>query len=178
MAEFITAHSRIEQTDKLGYFKTIDNELFMDEDGQLYLTPRYFWTDGYTFPKIAMAILGDKNKYDVRPAHGHDICCRFHQCIKVNLSLTQLKMMNLLREHKGMMVCEDIPEEHLLIQKISKFQSNNLFYRMMSCCDINCWIKWIIRIGVCFNINWYKTGTRSLNTYELYKEDIGLVNGL
>ena len=177
MGQFITAHSRIEQTDKQGYFKTIDNELYMDDNGQLYLVPRYFWTDGYTFPKIVMAILGDKNKYDVRPPHGHDICCRFHQCITVNASLTQLKFMNIIRKHKGTIICEDIPTEYLQIEKISKFDADNLFYRMMSACNINWLVKWIIRVGAIFNINWLRTGKKSLTSYNIYNEDIGLVNG-
>ena len=62
METFVTAKSRLEQTDVPGYWKTIDNELYYDKDCNLILVPRYFWTDGYTFPKMVMAILGDKNR--------------------------------------------------------------------------------------------------------------------
>ena len=84
MGRFITANSRIEQTNMPGYWKTIDNELYLDDSGELILTPRYLWSDGYTFPAWTAPILGDKQKWDVRAAHGHDLFCRFHEKIKVN----------------------------------------------------------------------------------------------
>ena len=182
MGQFITENVRIEQTNKLGYFKTLDNELFMDDDGTLILTPRYFWTDGYTFPRLVMVILGDKNRYNVRPAHGHDLFCRFHQCIKVKLSLTQLRMMGLLREHNGKTVCEDIPLEHLEITSISKWDADETFKRMMKACEINSITRNIIRFGVIFNIGWFldllfgKVG--DIANYDLYNSDIGLIEGV
>ena len=178
MGQFLTENVRIEQTDKLGYFKTLDNELFMDDDGTLYLTPRYFWTDGYTFPRLVMVILGDKNRYNVRPAHAHDLFCRFHQCIKVKLSLTQLRLMNLLREHNGKMVCEDIPKEHLEIAPISKWETDELFNRMMKACAIDKKTRRTIRFGVFFNIGWYLDKVGDLTNYDLFNRDIGLINGV
>ena len=178
MSYFITAKSRIEQTDKDGYWKLIDNELYLSNNNELTITPRYFWTDGYTFPLFIIPFIGDKNKYDVRPAHGHDLFCRFHQKIKVNLSLIQLKQKGILHEHKGMIVCEDIPEEYLSIEKISKFESNNLLREMMLTCDIPRKTCNIVRFGTIFNINWINTGKKSLKDYRIFKEDIGLINGL
>ena len=98
MGRFVTAKSRIEQVDEPGYWRTLDN------DGSLYLTPRYMWSDGYTFPGLIMAMLGDKHFYDVRPAHGHDLFCRFHESVKINLSLATLKMKGYLRLHNDKVV--------------------------------------------------------------------------
>ena len=178
MGYFITARSRIEQTDKMGYWRTLDNELYMDDDGSITITPRYLWTDGYTFPQLAMAILGDKNKHDVRPSHGHDLFCRYHEQIKVTLSLAQLRMLGYLKEHNGKIICEDIPNSFLEITPISKFDADNKFKRMMVTCSMPEFVIKLIRFGVVFNINWLKTGKKSLKEYKLYKEDLGLVNGL
>lgn len=180
MGRFITSKSRIEQTDLPGYWRTLDNELYLDDDSTLYLVPRYFWSDGYTFPGWVMAILGDKQKWDVRPAHGHDSFCRFHERIRVNMSLTNLKMHNYIHEHKDKIVCEDIPIEYLEIERIPKRWADDCFKRMMLSTEsipektIN-----LIRFGVIFNLNWYlKTGKKSILEYNIYNEDIGLVNGV
>ena len=179
MGRFITAKARIEQVDTPGYWRTLDNELYMDDDGSLSLVPRYFWSDGYTFPGIIMAFLGDKHFFDVRPAHGHDLCCRFHERIKVELSLTALKLKGYLRMHEDKVIVEDIPLEYLTIQKVSKTWTDNLFKRMMECCNIPKDKIRIIRFGVFFNLNWYlKTGKKSILEYEIYKDDISLVNGV
>lgn len=179
MGRFITSKSRIEQTDTPGYWKTLDNELYLDDDSNLCLTPRYFWSDGYTFPGIVMVILGDKQKWDVRAAHGHDLFCRFHQRIRVNMSLTNLKIHNYLHDHNGKIVCEDIPLEYLEIEKISKRWADDCFKRMMLACNVPEEKIKIIRFGVIFNLNWYlKTGKKSILEYNIYNEDIGLVNGV
>ena len=178
MCRFITAKSRMEQTEN-GYWKTIDNELYLDDDGSLYIVPRYFWSDGYTFPGIVMAILGDKNFYDARPAHGHDLMCRFHQKIRVCISISQLKLKGYLRIHEDKVVCDDIPLEYLEVEKISKSWSDNCFYRMMKAGGVPKLQRALIRFGVFFNLNWYlKTGKKSILEYNVYNEDIGLVNGL
>ena len=177
---FITAKSRIEQTED-GYWRTIDNELYCDEDGKIYITPRYLWTDGYTFPGLVMAILGDKNFYDARPAHGHDICCRFHEVIEVELTVAQLKEKGYLRVTKtsGKVICENIPMEYLSIKKVSKTWTDNFLFRMMKACEVPVVQRVLIRFGVFFNLNWWlKTGRKSLFEYEIYEDDLGLVNGV
>lgn len=179
MGTFITAKSRIEQTNIPKYWKTIDNELYLDDDSQLYLVPRYFWSDGYTFPGLVMAILGDCRKFDVRPAHQHDLFCRFHECIKVNISLTQLRRLEILRSHNGKIICEDIPKEYLEICPVSKKWTDDYFKQMMIDANVPKDKVNIMRFGVIFNFNWYfKTGKASLNSYDIFNEDIGLVNGL
>ena len=184
MGRFITSKSRIEQVNEPGYWRTIDNELFLDDNGDLTLTPRYFWSDGYTYPGIIMAILGDKHKLDVRCAHGHDLFCRFHEKVKVTLSLTLLKQKGYLRTHydkdgNPMVICEDIPLEYLEVEKVSKTWTDNCFKRMMLSCNIPRRQVNIIRFGVFFNLNWWlKTGKKSILEYDIYKDDIGLVNGV
>lgn len=179
MGRFITAKARIEQTEQCGYWKTIDNELFLTKDNTLVLTPRYLWTDGYTFPLILVPFLGDKNAYDTRPCHGHDLYCRFHQVLVVNQSLAWLKLNNYIREHDGKIICEDIPLEYISVKPIKKRQADDLFKEMMLACNIPTKKVNIIRFGVNFNINWYlKYGHKSILEYNIYEEDIGLVNGL
>lgn len=179
MGRFITAKSRIEQVDVPGYWKTIDNELYLANDNNLYLAPRYLWSDGYTFPGIVMLFLGDKQKFDVRAAHGHDLCCRFHQAIKVDLSLTVLKQKELLRIHNDKVVLEDIPLEYLEVITVSKTWTDNLLKEMMIACNIPRKDVNIIRAGVFFNLNWWlKTGKKDILDYDIYNEDIGLVNGV
>lgn len=179
MGRFITAKARIEQVDYKDYWRTIDNELYLDDNGDLFLTPRYLWTDGYTFPNFVMAILGGKNSIDTRPCHGHDLGCRFHELIRVNMSLTQLKLQGYLRTHEDKVVCEDIPIEYLSIDKASKTEVDDLLKRMMIACNIPNWKVKLIRWGVNFNINWWlKTGKKSILEYDIYNEDITLVNGV
>jgi len=179
MGRFITAKSRIQQVDIPGYWKTLDNELYMDDDGKCYLVPRYFYSDGYTFPGLIMAMLGDKHFYDVRPAHGHDLGCRFHEVIEVSLSLTQLKLKGYLRLHEDLVVLDDVPLEYLNIVKKEKTWVDNFFNRMMKACDLPKRQRRIIRMGVFFNLNWWlKTGKKSILEYDIYHEDIGLVNGV
>lgn len=184
MGRFVTAKSRIEQVSMPGYWRTLDNELFLDDNGDLLLTPRYFWSDGYTFPGLIMALLGDKHFYDVRAAHGHDLFCRFHEKVKVCLSLTQLKLKGYLRIHNDkdgnpLVVCEDIPLEYLHVIPVEKSWADNCFKRMMEACDMPKDKINIIRAGVFFNLNWWlKTGKKSILEYNIYDQDINLVNGV
>ena len=176
---FLTSKSRIQQTDKNGYWKLVDNELYVDNQGKIMITPRYLWTDGYTFPGLVIPFIGDKNKFDVRAAHAHDMMCRFHERILVSLSIHELMEANLIREHKNLIICEDIPSEYLIIEKVSKSFCDDMLKEMMISCGINKWVCKVVRFGVRFNLNWYlRTGKRSLESYNIFNEDIGLVNGV
>ena len=176
---FITSKSRIEQTDKNGYWKLIDNELYVCDDGKVMITPRYLWSDGYTFPCFIMPFLGDKHKFDVRPAHAHDMMCRFHERIIVNLSVKELMEKNYLHEHRNLIVCEDLPDRYLTIEKISKSDCDDLLKEMMISCSISKKTANIVRFGVRFNLNWWlRTGKKSLLDYDIFNEDIGLVKGV
>ena len=177
MGYFLTAKSRIEQTDTKNYWKLVDNELYMSNDGTISITPRYFWTDGYSFPYFIMPFIGDRNSLDVRPAHAHDLFCRFHQRIIVDLSLKELIEKGYLHDHNGIIVCEDLPKYTLNIIKIKKTKADDLIKEMMLSCKIPEKICNIIRFGVFFNFNWLRTGKKDLYDYRIFYEDIGLVNG-
>ena len=74
---------------------------------------------------------------------------------------------------------EILKEADLNIEKVSKTWTDNTFYDMMISCGISKIKAMLIRFGVFFNLNWYlKTGKKSILEYNIYKEDIGLVNGL
>lgn len=178
MGLFLTHNSRIEQTDEQGYWKLIDNELYFTNNGKIIITPRYLWTDGYTIPSLFMPFVGDKNKYDVRPAHAHDLACRFHQLIYVTIPIHELKSKDLLRIHNDMWICEDIPEKYLVITKIKKTEADDLLKEMMEAANISDYICNVFRFAVRFNFNWYKNGKEPLENFSLFNEDIGLVNGL
>lgn len=175
---FLTSKSRIQQTELNGYWRLVDNELYVTSSGRVIITPRYLWTDGYSIPSLIIPIIGDKNKFDVRPAHCHDLMCRFHQIIEVDMTVNELINEGYLHEHNDLIVCEDIPLRDLSINTISKKYANNLLKEMMLSCNINKKTCEAVRIGVSFNLNWYwKTGKKSLLDYNIFKEDIGLVNG-
>ena len=179
MGVFITDKARMEQTNVPGYWKIIDNELFLTDRSELILTPRYLWSDGYTFPGLVMAIIGDKNYYDTRPCHGHDLFCRYHEKIVVKDSITHLKIDGYIKTFKGKTICEDIPLNKLSIIKISKWEADELFKEMMLSCDIPTNVVNKIRFGVKFNLNWYwRTGRKSVHDYNLYQQDLDLVEGL
>ena len=182
MGYFLTDRSRIWQTNIDGRWKLVDNELYMNNNGVIQICPRYFWTDGYTFPNILMPITGDKNHLDVRPAHGHDLECRFHERLVVNLTLSELcrkgYLNNKTSHNQDILVCEDIPMKYITIEKVTKKQANDRLYEMMRSAYIDEYKAKAIRLGVVFNFNWARTGKKSLSEYNIYKEDIGLVNGL
>ena len=48
--KWLTGNSRLEKSDKPNKWYLIDNELFQDKDGTIYLIPRNYETDNYTIP--------------------------------------------------------------------------------------------------------------------------------
>lgn len=180
---FLTSKSRIWQTYMDGRWKLVDNELYLNHDGTIQLCPRYFWSDGYTYPSILLPLTGDRHALDVRPAHQHDLECRFHQRIIVHLTLQELVDRGYLRNlyrtpNECLTICEDIPRKHLEIVSTKKRETDDRFRQMMLDVSIDKRKATLIRLGVFFNINWLKTGKADLNDYNLYNEDIGLVKGL
>lgn len=182
MGYFLTDKSRIWQTDVKGRWKLIDNELYLNDDGIIQMCPRYFWSDGYTFPSLLLPITGDRHSLNVLPAHQHDLECRFHERIIVKLTVYDLVtkgfLKNVKRNNMWLTVCEDIPLEHLYIEKVTKRQADNRLEDMMLSVGIPSIKSKAIRFGVRFNINWLRTGKKSLSSYNIYNEDIGLVQGL
>ena len=128
---FLTSNARIEQTDVPGIWQTIDNQLYKDVDGSIYLVPRYYKTDNYTIPDWLAWLGGNKSKWDVRPSHFHDFGCQFHALIKVCMNEQTLRTKRLLRVKDDKIVCENIPIKFLKVEKKNKWFIDCMFKRMM-----------------------------------------------
>ena len=157
MGRFLTQKVRMEQCHERRYWHTHDNELYKDDDGTIYLTPRHFKTDNYTIPTFAAIIGGTPVDFRVEIAHIHDALCYSAHGVYVTLTEEELLEKGYYRfsENRQLWVCEDIPKEYLAKKKFTKRQCNNLFWRALCSVPIP-WINRIIlRIGVIFNIGWY-----------------------
>lgn len=166
MGIFLTAPGETQQVPIKGMKKLVHNELYMDDDGSINLHWRNFWTDDFTWIK--------NSNWDIRCSHGHDIGCKYHQIVKVKLSLSQLRFKGYLRQHKGMWVCENIPAKYLEVVDVSGHEVNNLFYRMLKAADCPKTPKYIqlaYRAGVAFNLNWFLTGKKKIDLNKIYDEE-------
>lgn len=153
--KFLTSHSRLEKMPEPNKWKLIDNELFQDEDGTIYLTPRNYISDNYTIPDWVAWLGGNKSKWDCRPAHLHDFGCQYHQLIKVTLNESELRRLRFLRPHNGKMICEDIPLQYLSLVPITKWQIDCMFKRAMKATkSIPSRVCNLYRGGVFFNFGW------------------------
>ena len=163
MGRFLTKASRIEQLPQKGMYKLLDNELYEDDDGSIYLAWRGFETDNFTWI--------NSSDWDIRCSHGHDVGCKYHQVVKVMLNESQLKILKLLRPKDSYFICENIPKKHLKVINVTGNWINNLFYRMLKSADCPKTPKYIqilYRCGVAFNIGWF--GKReNINLDNIYK---------
>lgn len=160
---WITAHSRLEQVDDDTY-ELLDNELYEDVDGTLYLAPRLLLTDNFSRP------FGNKQKYDVRPPHIHDIGCRYKQLIKVNVTLDTLVMSGKLRKKDGeKIVLDDVPTGWLTVIDVKKFEVDNLFKRMCEATNMPKNIVWLYRCGVFCNVGWLWSGKNKIEKDNIFK---------
>lgn len=149
MGKFLTSASRIEQVGRRKY-KLIDNELYLDDDGSIYLVWRNYITDNFTWI--------NSNEYDTRCSHIHDEGCQYHAIVKVLLSEELLKAFKYLRVKDDKIICEDIPKRFLEIVPVSGHWINNLFYRMLRDADTPPTPKYIqcaYRAGVSLNFKWF-----------------------
>lgn len=165
MGKFLTDAARIEQIPKKGMYKVLDNELYQDDDGFIYLVWRGFQTDNFTWIR--------SNDWDIRCSHGHDVGCKYHQVVRVKLNEQQLRMALYLRTHHNKVVCEDIPAKYLEVIDVSGHWTNNFFYRMLKSADCpetpkSVQIKY--RVGVAFNFNWFLSGKKKIDLKNLYNE--------
>lgn len=166
--KFLTSDSRLEKMPEPNKWKLIDNELFQDEDGSIYLTPRNYISDNYTIPDWVAWLGGNKSKWDCRPAHLHDFGCQYHQLIKVTLNESELRRLRFLRPHNGKMICEDIPLQYLSLVPITKWQIDCMFKRAMKATkSIPSRVCNLYRGGVFFNFGWLGKHT-PYNMNELY----------
>ena len=155
MTRFFTDKSRLEQTNEPNKWLMLDNELYYDNDGKIYLTPRNYITDNYTIPDWIAWLGGNKSKYDVRPAHLHDCACQYHQAIRVKLNEVGLRKMRLLKTYNNKVVCENIPIQFLELIPFTKWEADCLFKRAMkSTKTIPPKIYNLYRGGVFFNFGW------------------------
>lgn len=153
--KWITDNSRLEKLSEANKWLMVDNELFQDEDGSVYLTPRNYKTDNYTIPDWVAWLGGNKSKWDVRPSHLHDFGCQYHQLIKVNISESTLRKLRYLRVHKNKLVCEDIPMKFLSLIPVTKWEIDCLFKRAMKATKtIPARVYNLYRGGVFFNFGW------------------------
>lgn len=175
MGKFLTAHSRFEQLDVPEKWKLIDNQLYKDDDGQIYLCPRNYITDGYTIPSWLAVIGGSKMKYDTRASSQHDFECSYHKVILVNMSENRLRSMGLLHTSNGMFVCENIPLKFLTIKDTTFRETNARFVRMLqSVNNIPEWRRILIGNAVNLNVGWLFSKHFLFKT-KIYEVDYGLL---
>lgn len=133
--------------------------------GKLYLVPRNTVTDDYTTP---FGI--NKSKWDTRPSHLHDIGCKYHQVIEIDLPLEVLFNEYIYLDKNNKAICKDIPIEYLKVVDISFDECNNLLYEGMNAISsIPNYVCKAYRLGVNFNINWLFTGKNKIDLNTIYK---------
>ena len=162
---WLTSKSLILQSDT-GEYITSKNQVYEDRDGSLYLVPRNTSTDGYTIP---FGI--NRTKYDIRPATLHDIGCRYHKLIKINLDKDTL-LNNYIVNRNNKIRCKDIPIDNLELIDIKFNQLNNIFYNSMVDLDIPKPVAIKYRIGVEFNIGYIFTRNNILDINSIYSNKL------
>ncbi len=157
MGQYLTNKVRLEQTSKKRVFRILDNELYKDDDGTIYIVPRFFCTDNYTIPLWVSFIGGSPVDYRVEPSHLHDLACYSFYVVYTILNEDELKEKGYYRysTSRQLWVCENIPKEYLSMKKVSKKEANDLLYRAMKAAGIPLLKRIIVRIGVFFNIGWF-----------------------
>jgi hypothetical protein len=113
----------------------------------------------------------DKCKRDIRPSSLHDIACKFHQLIIIDLPLRYLEN-TYLHDIDDMTVCKDIPIEQLKVVDVSFSKANKLLKQSMQDVNIPKRICNLYRLAVNFNLNWLFTGKEKIDLNKLYKDKI------
>lgn len=149
---------------------TEENQLLNDK-GTIYLVPRKTCSDNYTMPLCI-----NKSKYDVRPAHLHDIGCYYHQVIVVDLPLEIIyRDYCYLKDNK--VICKDIPIEYLKVVDIGFHECNNLLSKgMKGACNIPEWARKLYRLGVNLNVGWLRTGKKKIDINNIYNNKLYTYN--
>ena len=160
MGKFLTTKSMIQQLPIQRQYRTVLNELYMDDDGAIYIVPRNYQTDNFTWINATA--------WDIRCAHLHDVGCQYHKIIKVNLTEQELVDKGLTKHTKYDIICLDIPIEYLEVVDVTKLQINNLFYRMLRDSGAPKHIQILYRTGVILNVKWY-THKDELVLEDIYK---------
>lgn len=172
MCYWITDKSLIVQDNIPNKVITVNNQLLNDK-GTIYLVPRNTCTDNYSIPFDI-----NKEKYDVRPSHLHDIGCYYHQVIKVNLPIEVIynEYCYLLDNN---IVCKDIPTEYLEVVDVSFKECNDLLFKGMGAIyNIPRAKAFLYRLAVNFNINWLRTGKKKIDLSTIYNNKLYTYNRL
>lgn len=169
---WLTDKSRIEQTNEANNWYLLDNEVFEDEDGSIYLTPRGFKTDNYTIPDWVAFVAGNKAKWDVRPSHLHDFACEYHKLIRITMTKSSLRRYKYLKVNKdGIFICEDIPTNLLQLVDVTKWEADCMFKRAMKATRvIPARVYNTFRCGVFFNFGWLKK-PKKFDFNNIYKRE-------
>lgn len=153
--KWLTDEARLEKSAKPNKWFLLDNELYQDDDGAIYLAPRNYETDNYSIPDWIAWLAGNKSKYDPRPSHIHDFGCQYKQLIKLKLNEGGLRHLRLLKVEDGKVRCEDIPTRFLCLVPVTKWEIDCLFKRMMKATKtIPARVYNLFRGGVFFNVGW------------------------
>lgn len=169
MNTWITSKAPTIQSDIPNKHLTLTNQLCLIDD-VVYLVPRNTLTDNYTIP------LGiNKDKYDTRPSHLHDIACKYHEVIIVDLPVQDIIDKYIYNKYNKI-ICSDIPIEYLKVIKVGFNKCNNLLYNSMRCTDTIPKYKCkLYRFGVNFNINWLLTGKKSIDLNKIYNDTLSTI---
>ena len=172
MGKFLTDKSRLAQTNIEGIWYTLDNQLYKDDDGTIYLAPRHTLTDGYTIPQFLTPIVGGRYDHDIRCCTQHDWECYYRKVITVNLTEFQLKRKRYLHYKDDMWVCENIPIELLIIKDTTFRETNARFMRMLkSIMNISKKDSFLIGNAVNLNVGWLINKPKELHLDRLYRID-------
>jgi len=162
---WLTDKSPILQSNKPNKIETLQNQIYY-YNGNAYLIPRGLVADGYTIP------LGiDKTKRDIRPSNLHDIGCKYHELILINLPLYTITD-RYIRYIEGKVICDDIPTQYLKVIPVKFNECNNLLYRAMDDLGIPKRICKLYRLAVNFNLNWLLTGKTHINLDNIYNHKL------
>jgi len=164
MGKFLTSASRIEQVGNRKY-KLLDNELYKDDDGSIYLAWQNYVTDNFTWI--------NSNGYDTRCAHIHDVGCQFHSVVRIKLTEEKLKALRYLCVKGNKIICKNISEKFLEVVPVTGNWINNLFYRMLRDADTPPTpkvIQYLYRAGVSLNFKWFLPNKKDIDLTQLYNK--------
>lgn len=162
---WLTDKAPVIQSNIPNKIETLCNQIYYNQ-GVAYLVPRGLITDNYTIP------LGiNKSKWDARPSHLHDVACKYHQVIVINLPL-HIISEKYIRYIDGRVIADDIPKEYLKVLGVTFNKANQLLRLGMEDCSIPERVCKLYRFGVNFNINWIFTGKDKIDLSKVYKDKL------